>query len=84
LPITIGFLLITLIVLAFRARQRRGYGPFLLGIAGSVAVVIGKFGLESNPATYSGIGVLVAACIWNALPRRVVEQCPCEVVKEGA
>jgi hypothetical protein len=78
LPITIAFLIATVFVLAFRAKQRRGFGPLLLGIAASAAVLIGKFGLESNPATYSGIALLVAASVWNALPRRVLVSCPCK------
>src|SRR4029077_2510005 len=45
---TIASLMLTLRVLAFRVKQRRGYGPFVLGIVGSAAVLIGKFDLESN------------------------------------
>lgn len=78
LPITLTFLLFTVAVLAFRARQRRGYGPFLLGCAASVAVITGKFYLESSPATYAGIVLLVAASTWNAVPGRVAESCPCK------
>src|SRR5712692_4495535 len=70
LPITSIFLIMTLAVLGFRARQRRGYGPFLLGVAASVAILIGKFYLESNSLMYGGVGVLAAASVWNALPRR--------------
>src|SRR5437879_11908044 len=53
LPITIAFLILTLIVLVFRAKRRRGYLPFGLGLIGSAATVVGKFSLESNPAFYS-------------------------------
>jgi mercuric ion transport protein len=81
LPFTIAFLILTLIALAFRAKQRRGYGPLGLGLVGSAAVLIGKFYLESTPTFQTGIGILVAA-IWNVWPRRVVESCPCESSKE--
>src|SRR5258707_11680023 len=50
LPFTIAFFILTLIALAFRAKQRRGYGPLGLGLVGSAAVLIGKFYLDSNPA----------------------------------
>lgn len=70
LPIT-GFALGLVIgMLAWRARERRGYGPALLGVAASGVIVIGKFVLSSNPAAYAGASVLLAACVWNTWPRR--------------
>ncbi len=72
LPITAAFLILALAVLAFRARQRHGHGPLLLGIAGSAAIVIGKFSLGLNWVTYGGVAVLVTASIWNAWPPRDV------------
>src|SRR5260370_15337737 len=59
LPITSAFLVLTLAVLGFRAKERRGYRPLLFGAVGSAAVLIGKFYLESNAITYSGVGLLV-------------------------
>src|SRR5436309_13563015 len=70
IPITGAFLILTLAVLGFRAKQRRGFGPFLLGVAGSIAILVGKFYLESKPLMYGGVGVLAVASVWNALPRR--------------
>src|SRR5436190_21013774 len=70
LPITSAFLVLTLAILGFRANQRRGYGPFLIGLVASAAVLIGKFYLDSNPLVYGGVGLLVVASLWNALPRR--------------
>jgi hypothetical protein len=81
LPLTIAFLALTLSVLAFRAKERRGYGPFVLGVAASAAILFGKFYLDLNSVTYFGIAVLVAASAWNAWPRRVVK-CGCEVLQE--
>src|SRR5438552_12953256 len=81
LPITIAFLILTVTALVFRAKQRRGYFPFGLALIGSAATVIGKFSLESNPAFYSGIGILVAASVWNAWPRRMRKSCPCDFEK---
>jgi mercuric ion transport protein len=69
LPITSAFLILTVAVLGFRANQRRGFGPFLIGLVGSAAVLFGKFYLESNPLIYGGVGLLVVASVWNAWPR---------------
>ena len=71
LPLTVTFLLLALVALAFRARQRYEYGPFLLGLAGTVGVLLGKFVWESTPTMYGAVGLLVAASLWNAWPHRV-------------
>lgn len=70
LPLTAGFLFLALGALAFRARKRRGYSPLVLGVFAAGAVLLGKFVWESHPATYSAIGLLVIASVWNAWPRR--------------
>src|SRR6266481_9413377 len=57
IPITSAFLTLTLAVLGFRARQRRGFGPFLLGALSSAAILVGKFYFESNPLVYGGVGL---------------------------
>lgn len=72
LPLTAAFLLLALMALAVRAGQRRGYGPFLLGLAGIVGVLLGKFVWESNPTTHGAVGLLIVASLWNAWPRRVM------------
>lgn len=69
-PLTAAFLLLAVGALAFRARTRRGYGPFVLGLAATVVVLAGKFAFGSNAAMYGGIAVLVAASVWNAWPVR--------------
>src|SRR5215471_9805489 len=43
MPLTMAFMILTLGALAWHAKQRRGYGPFLLGIAGAVTILIAKF-----------------------------------------
>ena len=68
LPLTIALLILALGVLAYHAKQRRGYGPFVVGIFGAVALLIGKFGLESNSVMFTGIVVLVMASAWNMWP----------------
>lgn len=70
LPLTALFLILALAALAFRGRKRRGYGPFLLGLIAATGLLFGKFLWESNPMTYSAVGILVGASLWNAWPRR--------------
>lgn len=78
LPLTAAFLAVSVAALAYRARSRRGYGPFLLGAAGAVGVLVGKFALDSDPAMYAGLGILVAASLWNSwrLPTTGAAGCP--------
>ncbi len=75
-PLTAVFLLIAVVALGFRARRRRGFGPFFVGVAASAIVLGGKFGFESDLAMYAGLGLLVAASIWNTWPRRAAPACP--------
>jgi mercuric ion transport protein len=68
-PITSIFLILTLAVLGFRAKQRQGYSPLVVDAFGSAAVLVGKFLLASNPVMYGGVGLLMVATVWNAWPR---------------
>jgi len=70
LPLTLAFLGLTLVALAFRATNRHGFGPFLIGLFAGIAILFGKFLWESKLTIYCGIGMLVAASVWNAWPRR--------------
>jgi mercuric ion transport protein len=61
--------------LAYKARQRRGYAPFALGIAGAITIVVGKFYLDNDFLNkdfigYAGIFLLIAASVWNVWPRK--------------
>lgn len=73
LPLTGGFLAFSVLALAHRAGRRRGYGPFLLGAAAAMAVLVGKFGYDSDLAMWIGIAVLVGASAWNSWPKRPVD-----------
>ncbi len=70
LPLTAAFLFLALGVMLFRAKARRGYGPFLLGVVAASGVLIGKFVWESNPAMYGAVGLLVISSLWNTWLRR--------------
>lgn len=78
LPLTVGFLLLSLVALGWRAAQRRGYGPLTLGLAASAVLLIGKFAFDSDTVMYAGMAVLVAASLWNAWPRtrQAAANCP--------
>jgi hypothetical protein len=54
--------------MAFRAKKRHGYGPFLLGLVAAIGVLLGKFSWESNPTMYGAVGLLVVSSLWNAWP----------------
>lgn len=69
LPLTAGFLIVAVAALGFRARQRRGYTPMLLGVLASAAALYGKFSLESNSVMYAGLAALIAVSVWNTWPQ---------------
>lgn len=85
-PLTAAFLVLAVGALVFRARKRRGYGPFGVGLCAAVVVLIGKFAFESDAAMYGGIGLLVAASVWNAWPKINSSDgsCPWRVRQESA
>ena len=68
LPLTAAFLGVSIFALAYRAAARRGFGPFGLGAGAAIAVLAGKFGFDSDPMMYAGLGTLVIASVWNAWP----------------
>ncbi len=73
LPLTSLFLAIALFFLAFRARRRRGFGPFVGGLVAAGVLMIGKFVFESDPAMYVGVAGLMASSLWNSWPRKDAE-----------
>lgn len=83
LPLTAVFLAIAVAALAFRAKRRRGYLPFVIGLVASTVVLIGKFSFESDAAMYIGLAVLVAASLWNSWPKRAEADCPACVGQES-
>lgn len=80
LPLTVAFLLIAVGTLAFRARRRRGYWPFALGILGASLILLGKFSLASIPVLYAGLGLLILASAWNSWP--IASRCACAPATE--
>ena len=70
LPLTAVFLVVVLATLGWRANARRGYAPLALGLVAALVLLIGKFQLDSDAATYTSISLLVGASLWNSWPRR--------------
>ena len=70
LPLTVLALLLALAALGFRASGRRGYGPFVVGIVGAFALVVGKFFIDSNVEVYGAVAALVGASLWNSWPTK--------------
>lgn len=70
LPLTGAALLLALGALGVRAARRLGYGPFVLGLAAAIFVVVGKFAWELDAMWYAGIALLIVASVWNAWPKR--------------
>jgi hypothetical protein len=84
LPLTLVGVAIPIGVLTLGARRWRGLLPLVLGILGSILLVVGRFALDSNSLLFLGTMGLVAASLWNAWPRRKrsVGSCPaCSLVQ---
>jgi len=64
-PLTLFFLLISLLTFGYKAKRRRGYSPLVLGIVASLILLIGKFVFDHDWALYIGVVLLVIASIWN-------------------
>ncbi len=67
--ITIVLLAGALAALLYCSRVRRGLGPFWLGLVAAGIVLVAKFAVALDPATYVGVGLLLAAGVWNVWPR---------------
>ena len=84
LTLTVLFLAVAVGSLAFRSSNRHGLGPFWAGLGAAAMILAGKFYLESPPATYAGVGLLIFASVWNTWPRRAtVALCSACVPAEG-
>jgi hypothetical protein len=80
LPLTILALVLAVAALGFRASRRRGYGPFVLGLAAAVGLVVGKFVIDSNLAIYGSIVILVSSSLWNSWPKKSVPSAPTDTL----
>jgi copper chaperone CopZ len=69
LPLTASLLAVALDAIGYEAEKRGAWGPFVLCACGSVLVLVGKFALGSEATTYTGVALMLAASIWNLIPR---------------
>ncbi|HDO30163.1 MAG TPA: hypothetical protein ENG79_03775 [Desulfobacteraceae bacterium] len=79
LPLTIFFLLVTIITFGYKAKYRHGYGPLFIGSFASVLIVTGKFYFNSNYLVYGGTIILLITAIWNAWPRESADEMPAKL-----
>lgn len=70
LPVVVGLMLVSVVALAWRARERRGLAPAVLGLVGAGIVVGGRVGADSILVASAGGMLLLAASIWNIWPVR--------------
>ncbi len=82
--LTAAFLVVALVFLGVRATHRRGYGPLVLGLFASALLLIGKFYFESDPAMFSGVGLLMIASFWNSWPRELAASPECSACEPTA
>ena len=69
-PLAITFLLLPVGALFVRARRRGAYGPFFLGFVAAAAMYVCKFSFYYDIGAYLSGATLVAASVWNAVPKR--------------
>lgn len=79
LPITLIALSLVLGALGFRAPRRRGYGPLVLGLVAATLLLVGKFAVEVDVATYAGVTLLIVASVWNSWPTKAAESDPIQI-----
>ncbi|MGH7792650.1 MAG: MerC family mercury resistance protein [Thermodesulfobacteriota bacterium] len=84
LPLTVLFLILAVASLGYRAKNRRGYKPFILGVIAASIVIFSKFVFVSDLAMYGGIALLMSASLWNSWPERKTDSgfCPACVPAE--
>lgn len=70
LPLTTALFGLALLALAFRAKSRRGYGPFVLGVLSAGLMLAFKFAYVLAPLAYAGLAGFLAASLWNAWPKQ--------------
>ncbi len=82
MPLTVLFMAVAVGSMAYRAKRRRGYGPFGVGVVAAAIVIVGKFIFAIDGLAYGGIGLLVAASFWNSRPRQRPTKVSCAACAE--
>lgn len=76
-PLTATFLFVAVGALGLGAKRRRGIGPLIVSLIGAAFTMSGKFWMESEILVFGGAGILLAAAVWNAWPRKASTHLPC-------
>lgn len=84
LPLVGLLLLVAVASLSWRARQRRGFGPAILGLASSAIVIAGRVGSGSVLFASAGALLLLGASLWNVWPMRSASRNSCCSPEEGS
>jgi len=61
--------------LAYKAKSRHGYVPFLVGCGASLLILLGKTVMENQFLFYAGAGLFMIAGLWNSIPVRRKSSC---------
>jgi hypothetical protein len=69
LPLTVLMMLMALVPLALAAVRRRHTWPLGVGVLSAAAVLVGKFGIDSDLTAYLGLLALVGASLFNSRRR---------------
>jgi hypothetical protein len=76
------FFSISLFGLWYRAKSRRGFAPFYLGLIGTVFSFLGRI-YNYKLIFYTGIGILIGASIWNLIPKKQGECTTCKNIGDS-
>lgn len=76
LPLVVIFLLLAIASLFYKAKERRGYRPFLLGLTSALLLIVGRFVFQNAFLLYCGVILLIAASVWNSWPVKKGGACP--------
>ena len=68
--VTMFALVLSVALLFYRAKRRRGYKPFICGVGAAIFIISGKFIVNINFIFYAGVILLILASIWNSWPRK--------------
>lgn len=85
LPATLVLLAVALFALGFKATERRGYVPLMIGALAAALIVFARFVLVSDPLTFLGLATLVGVSVWNVRPmaKKSAAPCPACVTENG-
>lgn len=70
MPITITALAFSIAMLGWQAVHRKWFFPLILALIGSFIHLVGRFVLESDPVSYTGLAMLFIASFWSGFPKR--------------